>query len=232
MKYYVYISESKISMLYAQIANSANLNREASLGFDIKVLKGSIKESRGVPENSLTQLDHVLRSLRESEMVGTIEQPKQYVGGVLPMKWASYGFYGENSPITFWSFSEKADDPFSGTVIALAGSTYNLLGRQNPGRASSHSLTLEMTDWFLKNLDGPFDDKRTNVHPPFFKKKNLDDYDVANGAWLAATQAGGPTAIYEFVAKILHRSQWPQGFRHSGTTQVILGSPLYVAIAE
>ena len=78
-------------------------------------------------------------------------------------------------------------------------------------QVTTRSLS-KWSDWFLKNLDGPFDDKRTNVHPPFFKKKNLDDYDVANGAWLAATQAGGPTAIYEFVAKILHRSQWPQGF--------------------
>jgi hypothetical protein len=44
MKYYVYVSESKINMLFEQTATAIQGKREAKLGFDIKLLKGSIKE--------------------------------------------------------------------------------------------------------------------------------------------------------------------------------------------
>jgi hypothetical protein len=40
MKYYVYISKTKLEMLYGQIKSAKANTREASIGFDIKVLKG------------------------------------------------------------------------------------------------------------------------------------------------------------------------------------------------
>ena len=140
----------------------------------------------------------------------------------------------EASPITFWGFCEQPVHPFAGTVLALAGSKYHLLGQQREGSVHSHSLTPEMTRWFLENLEDPFDDsavrlKRSGEYPRH--NDRLTDNDVANATWLAATQASGAKSMYEFVAKVLHRSEWPNGFRAS-TTRIILGSPLYVALAE
>jgi hypothetical protein len=233
MKYYIYISDSKVSMLHRQIAQSTGKNREAELGFDIKLLRGHIRESRGIPENSITRLDEVVEELHASELVGAVEDPKQYIGGVLPMTWSTYGFLrkGEESPITFWGFCEKSDYPFTGTVMALAGSRHNLLGQQQEGHAHSHSLTPEMTRWFIENLEDPFEDADVlRKHKEY--AASLKEYDVANGAWLAATQASGAPGQYEFVAKLLHSSEWPRGFRGSKTTRILLASPLYVAIAE
>src|SRR5262245_4239618 len=154
MKYYVYISDSKIEMLYNQIATSTDRSREASIGFDVKVLKGEIKQGRGVPENSVTRLNEVVEALRNSDAVGTIDAPKKYIGGTLPMTWSSYGwsYSGEESPITFWSYSA------TGIAMALAGSRYNLLGEQRQGNAHSHSLTTTMVQWFLDNLQDPVPD--------------------------------------------------------------------------
>jgi len=218
-------------MLYAQIAQSTGRTREASLGFDVKVLQGHIKEARGIPENSLTQLDQVVIALNSSNLVGTIESPKGYIGGVLPMTWGMYGF-DEDSPITFWGFCEERKYPFSGAVMALAGSSYHLLGQQRDGNTHSHSRTEMMTRWFLDNLGEPFDLPDADHRDKFdVDKRPLSESDVANGAWLAATQARGTTAMYEFVAKVLHRSEWPEGFRLQ-TRRIILASPLYVAMAE
>lgn len=235
MKYYVYLSESKVSMLYAQISASPGRSREASLGFDIKLLKGHIKESRGLPENSFTQLDTVLRALYKSNLVGSVKEPKEYIADCLSMSWCTFGegFRAEDSPITFWAFCEQCDYPFSGTVMALAGSKYHLLGEQRDGNAHSHSATPMMTRWFLENLDDPFPDSERLIADvkDYDGDYSISDDHVANGAWLAATQARGHRAKYEFMAKVLHKSDWPDGFR-SNTNRIILGSPLYVALAE
>ena len=53
----------RMAMLHAQIVQSTDHTREASSGFDVKILKGHIKESRGIPQNSLTRLDGVIRRL-------------------------------------------------------------------------------------------------------------------------------------------------------------------------
>lgn len=235
MKYYIYLSESKVSMLYAQISLSTDTKREASLGFDIKLLKGHITESRGIPEHSFAQLDAVISALHKSDLVGNVKDPKEYIGGCLSMTWCTFGrsFKDKESPITFWGYCEESDYPFSGTVMALAGSKYHLLGEQRDGHAHSHSGTAMMTRWFLENLDEPFENSEDLIKDAkdYGGDGPISDDDVTNGAWLAATQARGQIAKYEFVAKVLHKSNWPEGFR-SKTNRVILGSPLYVAFGE
>lgn len=51
MKYYVYVSKSKIEMLFAQVSRSEQERREAFLGFDIGLFEGGRKKSRGIPDN-------------------------------------------------------------------------------------------------------------------------------------------------------------------------------------
>jgi len=230
MKYYIYISDSKVSMLHQQIAQTGKRNRESSLGFDVKLLRGHIKETHGLPENSITRLDKVVHELNTSGLVGSVEHPKEYLGGVLPMTWCTYGY--EKPAITVWGFSEESDHPFSGTVMALVGSQHNLLGQQYGGLTDSGSLTPQMTQWFIDNLEEPIedDDVRKKDRERFGPMRNEVD-DVPLGAWLAATQAEGTRGQYEFVAKLLHKSEWPEGV-FCKTKRIILASPLYVAYSE
>ena len=122
MKYYLYLSEPKIQMLHAQISVGTERKREASIGFDLKVLKGQVKESRALPETAIPKLLEVIQQLQRSDLVGTIEDPKQYIGGTLQMKWATYGdelFPGDQrSPITFWGHCQNVKYPHEGTVMA------------------------------------------------------------------------------------------------------------------
>jgi hypothetical protein len=240
VKYYVYLSETKIQMLHAQIAQGTSRTREASIGFDIKVLKGQVKESRALPESAIPKLVEVINELQRSELVGRIEEPKQYIAGTLRMKWNTYGSELFNnapeSPIIFWSYCESQNHPHEGTVMALAGSKHNLIGQQGDGSTGSSSMTDVMTRWFLQNIDDPFDDEHAvlkRVESGISgNRRSLGDFDVANGAYLATTSGSGVTSNFEFLAKVLHTSDWPQGFRSSRVRRVILGSPLFVAYAD
>src|SRR5438093_5085324 len=133
MKYYVYISESKIEMLYSQIGASKDRKKEAVLGFDLKILKGHLKESRQLPDNKFAQLEKVVHELRSSGQVGEITDKKPYIKGGLPMTWAS--FADSESPVTFWGCVTEC------FALGLAGSRYNVLGQTPDGIAHSHSLT-------------------------------------------------------------------------------------------
>jgi hypothetical protein len=200
------------------------------LGFDIKLLKGDIKDSRGIPDNQFTKLDKILTSLSKLDLVGDIDSDKEYIHATLDMKWGSYGWEDEDTPITFWGYS-TFEYPFTGLVLALAGSKYHLLGEQRDGNAHSHSGTNAMTKWFLTNLGEQHQELLflPNSYQRI-KAYDLDDSDVANGTWLAATQIKGQICKYEFVAKVLHRSEWASGFRESETTKIVLATPLYVAM--
>jgi hypothetical protein len=235
MKYYVYVSPSKVDMLYSQIAAARPNAREATIGFDVKLLQGQIKQTRNAPEDSIGKISEVISQLRAHNLIGSIEDDRPYIEATLTMRWASYrGTFGQEvPPITFWGYS-TFEYPFPGLVLALAGSRGNVIGAQADGSAHSHSGTEAMAKWFLENLEEPFTELPLELPPPLpgrFGYDGLSDDDIANCAWLAATQIRGPSAKYSFVAKVLHRSRWPNGFR-SETDHIVLGSPIYVALAE
>jgi hypothetical protein len=213
-KYYIYISETKIDMLFPQVASSLSL--------DMCVAK---KEASTNALSSYSKLNKIIHKLGNEKMVGTLEGKLPYVSSKLRMKWASFGFR-ENSPITFWGYATED------LVFALAGSKHHLLGQSNQGCeygcASLHSLTGAITNWLLDKFGEPFDEEN---YKDQLSDRNLSEYDVANAIWLAATQMDGQESDFEFVAKVLHRSNW-RGFRNSKCKKIILATPLYVSLEE
>lgn len=63
-KYYVYISDSKVNMLYAQ--------------------RGRGKDAG---QDSIDKLDAVLADLARAGRIGTIDEPKEYFAGAMTMRW-------------------------------------------------------------------------------------------------------------------------------------------------
>lgn len=228
MKYYIYVSESKIDMLFSQIARSESEEREASLSFDFAVLKGELKEARGIPANKFTKLNTIVKKLNKEGLVGSIEEEKPYIKGSLRMTWVSLGFMGE-SPVTFWGYLTRK------LALGLAGSTHHLLGEQAKGRADSASLTGPIVSWLLEQFgDSPTggnnEEVQTQTRPRPYTMP-LDHHDIANATWLATNNMMGQQSNFEFVAKVLHRSNWPNGFR-SSVSDIILATPLYVAMMD
>jgi hypothetical protein len=228
MKYFTYVSQTKIEMLYSQIEPDVT-ERESSIGFDLKLLKGETKAKSGGSINLYKNLEKIVNHLEKLGIVGDMKSDKEYLSGTLVMRAGSYAF---DSPVAFWGYNDDVD----GIALALAGSSYHLIGEQRDGSAHSHSLTGPMVKWFLENLGDKFSQKQLKhwekERSLWGSQGDLDvlEDDVANGTWLAATQMSGSPEKYEFLAKVLHRSVWPEGFRWSNTKRIILGSPLYVCL--
>lgn len=241
MKYYVYASESKIDMLFAQISQSEQERREASVGSDLKLFKFEKKFSRGIPENKFTRLNAIIKRLDKEKLIGSFEESLRYIRGTLEMVWATYGD-PRVSLITYWGYLSDT------LALGLAGSRYHLLGEQRGGSTASASATHSFVEWVHHDLDISEDDlnkyfeefskpyrtihpitpeefRRTHVYP--FQKT-----DVADAVWLAANVIKGEKSIFEFIAKVLHRSDWPDGYRNSSIKHIILATPLYVSLEE
>ena len=235
MRYFIYVSLSKIEMLHAQIEQEAS-ESESSFGFDIKVLKGELKEKSKPADNTYKRLERVVAALKKIDVVGDLNSEKPYVYQTLVMKFGDYGdhYAKEKSPIAIWA-SQNDEGPFEGTTVVLAGSSYHLIGEQRgDGSAHSHSLTPAMMLWFQNNLGDEFSKSQREAlgrENLYARDEKLEENVLAHATHLAASQMRGQSAKYEFLAKVLHRSQWPE-FRSSKVTKIILGSPLYVCLAD
>jgi hypothetical protein len=212
-------------------------SHEASIGFDIKLLKGHIKESYNNSEDTITQLNHVIHHLRKNNLIGTIETPNTYIEGILPMWWLSFGYWpDERAPITMWGFCED-EESFSGTTIALAGSKYHLLGEQRGGSSKSFSHTAAIVGWLMKNIGDHFDLNESSGYKQAEKLvtdgrgmeifgNNFIVREIIDHIRIAMKPGNGNfQAKYEFIAKVLLK-----GNNHD--QNLILGSPLYVAMKE
>jgi hypothetical protein len=90
-----------------------------------------------------------------------------------------------------------------------------------------------MVAWFLQNLAEDFQGATIDSDDEE-EAQGLRPADIANATFLAASQMQGPVQAFSFLAKVLHRSEWPEdrGFRASGIKRIVLASPIYVALAE
>jgi hypothetical protein len=223
MKYYIYISESKIEMLYSQIAASEGQKKESLLGFDLKVLKGHLKESRQIPDNKFAQLEKVVSSLESNDQVGEIIGTKPYIKGNLEMTWASFGL--RESPVTFWGCVTES------YALALAGSKYNVLGQKPDGSTHSHSLTDEIGRWMFDQFGDSNPEAKKDADTAFGKgHAKPDAFDIGNGTWLAVSEIEGSVNQFEFIAKVLHRTPFYPERSPGYETNLILATPLYVAM--
>lgn len=223
MKYYVYISDTKIEMFYSQLANFEGQESQISLGVDLKIFKAEMKKSRKSPNTKYTKLEAILKKLEDSDLVGEFDSNKPYIKGDLEMTWASFGDL--NSPITFWGcLSEEI-------ALGLAGSRHHVLGAQPLDIAYSGSDTNAIATWFLQQLgDIPPEDQSEAwwlFRPNHY---SLDDKKVTGCIITALYDIRGSKNRFEFIAKVLHRGKFIGESDPSYENNVVLATPLYVAM--
>lgn len=212
-RYYLYISDAKIDMLLAQIDPAARQKRtsEVSLGVSVAKAKRTV-EAAG---DQVGRLERVVRHLNEHGDVGTVEEPGQFFWGLLPMQWGPIVTEGGSSLVYFGGRDER-------TVVGLGGSAGHVVGaahaEQRPPSPSLLPVLLDIID--------------DDVPDPGL------DHDQADQAALASVHRAnsrlrGPVQNVEFLAKRLLSgpSPYPELDGRDGMT-VLLGSPLYVALAD
>lgn len=208
-RYYLYISDAKVDMMLAQIDPGWGRKRVTEFSFGLKML-GARHSVESAGTERVARLERVVRHLEDHGGLGDVDEAGQYVYGVLPMQW---GPVGNSGTVYFGGRSDR-------TIVGLGGSTGHVLGAQQAENPAPHQMSGSMTPMMLAQL------------------ASLAVGDtVLPEALTTVVQANavlrGPVQNIEFVAKRLVSGPCPYPELYpAGDMTVLLGSPLYVALAE
>ncbi len=134
LKYFLYISKTKLDMLYGQIVRPDGAKRTIEWKLDAKLASVSVKKEtlRAVDDEQSNRLKELIAALESSGQVGTVDEPSSYFKGTLPMKWGMLRDFlvehllegiGDNQE-GWYAFKARPQDAFEGVMWA----TYNLRG--------------------------------------------------------------------------------------------------------
>lgn len=81
MKYYVYISDTKVDMLYSQIPKKILDKIAVELGINLGIFSLTAKGKGNQEETRYEKLKLVVNYIENNMDVGTVDQPKAYFKG-------------------------------------------------------------------------------------------------------------------------------------------------------
>src|SRR6266851_4025084 len=88
LEYYAYLSEQTIQRLFEQIPQNFLSSIALELGLDLHILTVRVTKDKGEQERALSaRVKAVVAYLEkhEPEYIGTLDNPKMYIKGTLPM---------------------------------------------------------------------------------------------------------------------------------------------------
>lgn len=222
----LYVSDSKVDALWGQVAPPADGWRttkvRASLSF-LEVERGP-QPAPDDRSGRFGRLEEVLRYLFEFGDVGDVDDPGQFFGGVLPMRWGPYPTPASRL-LFFGGRTER-------TVVGLGGSVRHALDHvpqpeAGDGGAGGWALSPSALPSLL---DGLASERPAGVDRA--ERALVDAEDEALAAVReAAERIRYPRQNVEFVAKRLLWGPSP-GPAGDDAATVLLGTPLYVAAVD
>lgn len=217
LKYYIYVSTTKLDMLYSQVGLSEKTKKSFDWSVGFKAFKVSRKsESEKEPDRD-EKLKAVVDALDYSQLVGTVDQPKDYVRGTLPMRYGIFRDAGrpdEEPPLVYFGGRTQH------TVFGLGGSSKHIEGNAGCSATGSRSATPYLIPHLLQGLGQSAEG---------WNAFRTDDPTVCEAIILATDNNPGPTQNLEFLAKTLFVSSYRD---RQGASNVLLGTPLFVALAS
>ncbi len=228
-RYFVYVSQVKTDMLYAQIPKSLVAKFRSSFNVEVGSRWGRITLTKS-QQTMLSRLDAVLSYLEEQSLIGAVADSKAYIHGSLDL------CVGIPSAVdSSWSFLPlfalwgNQDHHF-----AMIGSHHHLIGEAPElrcGRAPNLShlrhildlvLAVERVESEPRTVSESIGLLRTREDKEYFHNWRYTVKDIAD---ILNRFLVGPPHEYEFVAKVLLMDQPCERLRSFVCT------PLFVAIA-
>jgi hypothetical protein len=226
LKYYLYLSESKIDMLFAQIPRAFLSGVSGELAVSLGFLSTKLKQDAEAM-TKYSKLSVVLSYLEQHHDVGTVDQPAEYFKGTMELKWGQYNNYEEEvSPLVY--FGGRTEQ----TILGLGGSSQNVVGATGSGIARSHSVTPYLVARLYEELEMTLSTEQKEYVE--MVKRDHDDSSryIAMAVDLATTQMSGENQRVEFIARRLAYFQKGDHGGWSKDMNILLGTPLYVAAAD
>ena len=228
IKYYLYRSDAKLRMLYPQIAGYDS--RKTAMEWKATVGVGSIsrkvESQKAVDEDDM--LEAVMRALEKAGEVGTVNEPKSYIKGTMPMRWGIYGDRDmqerEDGPLVYFG----GVDEKRGILLALGGSSKHVMGHAGATNTTSLSYTQFLVKALLSGIE------YGSAQVAYFEDQRTNDAVICEAIAIAQHNIHPPTQTLEFFAKTLMTSEIHNAKRYIGIPEakVILGTPLYVAVVS
>jgi len=218
MRYYTYISDAKVDVLLPQVPGALQQKVASKLGFDIKLLSGSISTERSTLDSRVARLQAVEAYLLEHETIGRPGDDAAWVGGYSDAKTVDLGGGG----ILF-----VAEGP--SWVLGIGGSATHLTAAAGT-RAEYVQLPFSFLPYLVERLTF-LTEKRAEALVKLpegtvsvsHKAQGFDTW--ADVIRFASRLAKGPSQRMEFLAKRLAHKVY-------NDLAVTLATPLYVALAE
>jgi len=215
MKYYLYISDSKVDMLLPQVPGALKQTIAAKLGFDIKILSGEIGTERKTHENRVARLTTVERHIISTQETGSIKSDCPWFSATAPARIACME---ENTGVVF--FIIEKDD----LALAMGGSAGHLIGSVE---AQNFKSGFSFTPRLLREFERVADRRpEFLVMPPDFRTTVVWN----KKEWMkvvldAVRRIDSPPQRISFLAKRLLSGT------HDDKT-IVLATPLYVALED
>jgi hypothetical protein len=129
VKYYIYISDTEVDMLYPQIPKPVLKKIASSLSIDLKLFGAELNigaKSNPSDETRYAKVKIVSEYTEKNLDVGRIDAPSTYFKGNLLMRWGQFNSNGIHST------SPHNEVYFTGstqhTLIGLCGSIHHIIG--------------------------------------------------------------------------------------------------------
>jgi len=238
MKFYTYISDTKVDMLYAQIPISVRNKVATELKIDLQVLSTTFKQD-SAETTRFSKLKVVTEYVEKHEKVGTIDSPSFFFRGVLPMRW---GKLFDTDAVYFGGITKK-------TVLGLSGSGKHVIGEVGtsetglPGSGATFLMQLIQMDAhgasLLKENNEGITEEQKKALQTLAKLQGWDTgEDRINQLLLSVVKSitentEGPVQKLEFLAKrLIEGYDLRTNPSNPEAKRILLGSPIYIALAE
>jgi hypothetical protein len=205
MKYYIYISKTKVDMLYSQIPRNFVSKIGVELNIKIPFVDVEIKDKQ--PQMTLyDEVKLVTKYIDEHFDVGSIDNPKAYFKARLPMRWSIV----EKKLVYFGGHTEE-------TIFGLAGSTQHVIGMPRGDEGMSFAPMIETALEESMSLTPMIENALEKEDSPNIAEDHL--LSLIRDETLAKK---GPSEELEFLAKTLTEGS-------IDSSHILLGTPIYVA---
>lgn len=206
MKYYVYVSKSKVDLLYPQIPPKFLKQVETKIEINLQVLNISFGE-KSFDETMYSRLSTLIEYLESTGKVGTIADPKEYFYGKIHLQWAEI-----HPNIVFYG------GILNNIALALGGSMKHVLGYESVGveKGISH------TPWLVEVLSHEIENI---ILPPNMGGMSAEENErriLGSADSWANTLSERAFERFELVAKTLKT-----GTYHNH--KILIGTPIFVA---
>ncbi|MFE2180043.1 DUF7019 family protein [Streptomyces sp. NPDC059455] len=220
MRYYLYVSQSKLEMLFQQIPQKLLGRLAAEAKVDLKVLSLALQKPAGPAAGTYGQLDVIEEYLDREYDIGWMAEPSSWFRGDLGLRIAGYG---QSAGPVFMTGQEGR------TVIALIGSAHHLVGQKAPaeGIAVAHSM---LPSLFRLLREAPEEWPRDEPTAISGRGHPANEREALEQVLEFSASLRGPAMYCEFLARRLLRGTVtdPGGEE----LDIVVGTPLYVAMAE